>query len=114
MIWLAILAQLLLVVAAFGWAQYVAERARRSGALVAHNAEVDALKRVGAWYEGRVAELEQETRELAFQVLSAGGQAVMPSARAEIDPYEGKEFAYDETGLVREVLDPRDLPFVQR
>lgn len=67
-----------------------------------------SYKRVGAWYEQRVAELENENRQLAEQVVASG--LVRPHAMPLPPPEPDVEYAYDPTGLVREVLDPRDLP----
>lgn len=66
-------------------------------------------KRVGKWYQTRVAELEQENAVLANQVLNAGALPIRNAMPLDL-PEEGKLYAYDQTGLVREELDPRDIP----
>jgi hypothetical protein len=74
----------------------------------AHKVELAAVNKVGRWYEGRVEELENETRALAGQIVAIGGVTphhAMPLPEA--DP--GYEYASDATGLVLERLDPRDL-----
>ena len=67
-----------------------------------------SYKRVGDWFEHRVAELENENRQLAEQLVVSGAvkHLAMPLPPREPDV----EYAYDPTGLVREVLDPRDVP----
>lgn len=68
----------------------------------------EALKKVGGWYEQRVKDLENETRQLAEQVI-ASGQIVRPAMPIP-EPEPRYEYAYDETGLVSDRLEPRDLP----
>lgn len=96
----ALLACLFFALAVVGWsAAYVEKRTAAT--------ELAAVKKVGKWYEQRVLDLEEETRQLAGQVIASGGVGVaMPSWPGEPDA----EYAYDPTGLVRERLDPRDVP----
>ncbi len=68
--------------------------------------EVERLrsyKRVGTWYEARVAELENETRVLAEQIVASGAirHRAMPLPPVEPD----RVYLSDDTGLVNEVLD---------
>lgn len=105
---------ILLVFALFAWA--VAATALAGHLLFkvglvksASVVELDSYKRVGQWYENRVAELELETRQLAAQIID-GGSLVRPTAMPLPDDDMVGEWAYDSTGLVRERLDPRDLP----
>jgi len=72
-----------------------------------HAVEMASYKKVGSWYEQRVDELENETRSLAGQLVATG--AVVHHAMP-VSPIVNHEYAYDDTGLVRETLDPRDLP----
>ena len=83
-----------------GWSSAYVEKHQR-------DVEVTALKKVGGWYEGRVTELEQETRNLAAQIVASGGVRI---AMPHPEPEAYHEYAYDDTGLVRETLDARDLP----
>jgi hypothetical protein len=98
---LVILACLFFAAAVLGWGVAYTQR---------HQLKVDtaALKKVGAWYEGRVAELEDETRQLAEQVLIAG--SIPRHAMPLPEPGVVEEYASDATGLISERLDPRDLP----
>jgi hypothetical protein len=89
-------------------ASIVVARAQLTGRLVAKQAEIDALKKVGKWYEERNAELENETRSLAEQVVAGGSVVRHAMPLPGDDPVY--EYAFDTTGLVAEKLDPRDLP----
>lgn len=68
-----------------------------------------SYKRIGKWYEHRVEELENETRQLAEQVLASG--AVVRHAMPVQGPLPDDQYAFDPTGLVVEKLDPRDVPY---
>jgi hypothetical protein len=67
-----------------------------------------AFKKVGQWYQERLEASENEARALAEQLVASG--SIVRHAMPTPDPEPGYEYAYDETGLVRERLDPRDLP----
>jgi hypothetical protein len=95
-----VLAGLFFGIAVVGWACAVYGKEM-------HEVEMASYKKVGSWYENRVTELEDETRSLAGQLVATG--AVVHHAMP-ISPIEHREYAYDDTGLVRETLDPRDLP----
>lgn len=107
------IALLIALAALFAWAVFasaavIVERAKLSGQLVAKQTELDSYKKVGQWYEKRVADLENESRALAEQLVASG--SVVRHAMPLPQPEEYKEYAYDPTGLVREQLDARDLP----
>lgn len=72
-----------------------------------HERELAAFKKVGKWYEDRVVELEAETRNLAQQVVDTMGHPAVAMPRWPDEPQS--EYAYDQTGLVRETLDPREV-----
>ena len=99
----------LIIACAFTGAEIRVGRQRLEGRIDAWNAERDALKKLGKWYEARVAELEQDSALLASQLVQAGTvpiHAAMPISRHE----PSNEYASDPTGLVVEKLDPYDLP----
>jgi len=97
MIFLALLAALLFAAACLAGADSLVQRGHLA-----------AYKRVGAWYEKRVTELENETRQLAEQLVASGAVVRHAMPIPEADP--AYDYAYDATGLIRERLDPRDLP----
>jgi hypothetical protein len=70
-----------------------------------------SYKRIGQWYEHRVEELENETRQLAMQVVQSTGHPGIAMPLQEPEPYY--EYASDPSGIVVERLDPRDLPLGQ-
>jgi len=99
---------LMFVLAVAGWVAFAIRSVQLKERQAAAQVTLDAVNKVGKWYEGRVAELENETRQLAEQVVLAGSfpRQAMPFPGAD----DGHEYAYDATGLVRETLDARDLP----
>ena len=76
---------------------------------VSHERELAGVNKVGKWYENRVEELENENRQLAEQVVISG--SVPRLAMPLPGPDEAAIYAYDGTGLIREKLDPRDVPY---
>lgn len=73
-----------------------------------HETELAAYKKVGRWYEERVQALEYETTQLAGQVLATTGHPAVAMPYEPLPP--PKLYAFDQTGLVVEELDDRDLP----
>jgi hypothetical protein len=69
--------------------------------------KLESYKKVGAWYEKRVEELEHEAQQLAAQLVESGRVPIaMP-----IPPSEPPGvYASDPTGLIVERLDEYDLP----
>jgi hypothetical protein len=86
-----------------------AQHARAKYQREAWEHKLESNNKVGKWYQDRVAELENESRALAEQVVASGGVVRHAMPFEPVGPPE--EFAYDATGLVRERLDPRDLPY---
>lgn len=76
-----------------------------------HDTEMESYKRVGKWFEKRVAELEQETTVLAAQVIQAGQVPVPKYAMPSPGPDDDAMYSFDDTGLVVDKLDPRELPY---
>jgi hypothetical protein len=72
-----------------------------------HVREVASINKVGKWYQDRVVELEAENRNLAEQIVNSLGHPAVAMPRWPDSPQE--EYAYDQTGLVRETLDPREV-----
>jgi hypothetical protein len=99
----------LIVCVCAGWAVAWNESTKRK--LNDRNAatELASFKKVGGWYEARVAELENETRQLAEQVIAAGGIKHAVAMPRFDDPDAGAVWRTDDTGLVRERVDPNEL-----
>lgn len=93
-----VLAAVLFVWAVFGTAAIITTRATYSGKLVAKQAEIDAINKVGKWYQDRVAELENESRALAEQVIASG--SIVRHAMPTPQPDGGMVYLTDDTGLV--------------
>ena len=83
-----------------------AERGKRLLWDATHVEEINGINRVGKWYEDRVEELENETRQLAEQIVASG--AVRHHAMPLPEPGVVEEYNYDQTGLVRETVDTRE------
>lgn len=101
------LAAFLFVLAVAGWAAFAIRSVQLRERVAAAQERLDSYKRVGTWYETRVAELEDETRNLAMQIVSSTGAPAVAMPRWPDEP--PGEYASDPTGLIRERLDPRDV-----
>lgn len=101
------LAALFFVIAVAGWAAFFIRSTQLRERVALHEERLVSYKRVGTWYETRVAELEEETRNLAQQIVGSTGLPAVAMPRWPDQPQE--EYAYDGTGLVRETLDRRDV-----
>jgi multidrug efflux pump subunit AcrB len=103
---LALLAALFFALAVVGWMAAYVEQQKAKSLGEMHTTELASINKIGKWYQDRVEELENETRQLAAQVVASGG-VVAPAM-----PLPPADFAYDyasdPTGLVVERLDPRE------
>ena len=83
-----------------------AERGKRLLWDATHVEEINGINRVGKWYEDRVEELENETRQLAEQIVASG--SIRHRAMPLPEPGVVEEYRSDATGLFVEKVDPRD------
>lgn len=97
---LLILLAVVFAAACFGYSLWLVEREKLS-----------SYKRVGTWYEKRVAELENENRQLASQIVEGLGRPAIAMPLPE--PLPDYEYASDPSGIIVERLDPRDVPLGQ-